>query len=166
MKNIAIIAILAFIALLVGFSFLSEKPEGTQIKQFSSYNELQNFIKTNLETPSYFGGVFATRSAIAEAGTAAQAPGAKSEDYSTTNIQVAGVDEADIVKNDGKYIYVVSGNSVVILDAYPAEGAKIISTIDLNSAPSEIFVNGDKLVIFSQDYNYYIQPAVGMAEIA
>ena len=29
-------------------------------------------------------------------------------DYSTTNIQVDGVDEADIVKNDGKYIYTVS----------------------------------------------------------
>ena len=27
-------------------------------------------------------------------------------DYSTTNIQVAGVDEADKVKTDGQYIYV------------------------------------------------------------
>ena len=26
-------------------------------------------------------------------------------DYSTTNIQVAGVDEADTVKTDGQYIY-------------------------------------------------------------
>ena len=31
-----------------------------------------------------------------------------SDDYSTTNIQVAGVDEADTVKTDGNYIYTIS----------------------------------------------------------
>jgi uncharacterized secreted protein with C-terminal beta-propeller domain len=29
-------------------------------------------------------------------------------DYSTTNIQVAGVDEANMVKTDGQYIYAAS----------------------------------------------------------
>ena len=36
-------------------------------------------------------------------------------EYSTTNIQVAGVDEADIVKTDGEYLYVVSGLNIYIL---------------------------------------------------
>jgi len=35
--------------------------------------------------------------------------------HSTTDIEVAGVDEADIVKNDGAYIYVVSGKTVFIV---------------------------------------------------
>jgi len=40
-------------------------------------------------------------------------------DFSTTNIQVAGVDEADFVKNDGKYIYIESGETLTIVDAFP-----------------------------------------------
>ncbi len=40
-----------------------------------------------------------------------------SEDYSQTNVQVAGVDEADIVKTDGKYIYALTDNTVYIIRA-------------------------------------------------
>ena len=69
-------------------------------------------------------------------------------DYSTTNIQVAGVDEADIVKNDGQYIYLVSGKSVVIVQAYPAEDAKILSRLDLNQTINGIFVENDRMVVF------------------
>ena len=40
-------------------------------------------------------------------------------DYSKTNVQVEGIDEGDIVKTDGEYIYVLKRNSdaLVILDA-------------------------------------------------
>ena len=37
--------------------------------------------------------------------------------YSTTNVQVEGVDEADIVKTDGEYIYVLSQGDVRIVKA-------------------------------------------------
>ena len=36
-------------------------------------------------------------------------------DCSTTNVQVAGVDEADLVKTDGEYIYQVNRGRVVIV---------------------------------------------------
>ena len=81
----------------------------------------------------------------------ATAESAGASDYSTTNIQVEGVDEADIVKNDGKHIYVVSNNKVFIIDAYPAENAKKLSTIDIGKSISDIFINKDKLVIFGGD---------------
>ena len=42
----------------------------------------------------------------------------QSTDYSKTNIQVEGVDEADIVKTDGEYIYVASQNNLTIIKAY------------------------------------------------
>ncbi len=38
-------------------------------------------------------------------------------DFSTTNNQVAGIDEADIVKTDGKFIYIAAGGSVRIIQA-------------------------------------------------
>src|SRR3989344_4882294 len=38
-------------------------------------------------------------------------------DYSKTNVQVEGVDEADMVKSDGRYIYVLTNNKVSIIRA-------------------------------------------------
>ena len=41
---------------------------------------------------------------------------ADSMDYSTTNLQVTGVDESDVVKTDGHYIYIASADKVQIVD--------------------------------------------------
>ena len=140
--------------------------EQNNIKQFSSFDELKTFLNSNVE--SYGFQTLGARAEGAATGAPTTAPSTApksadsgtggSDDYSTTNIQVAGVDEADIVKNDGKYIYTLSGNKIVILDAFPADQAKIISTIELNGTPTEIFVNEDKLVVFGNDYSYYILP--------
>ena len=48
-------------------------------------------------------------------------------EYSTTNVQVQNVDEPDYLKNDSKYVYIVSHNTLSIIDAYPAESAKLSS---------------------------------------
>ena len=69
--------------------------------------------------------------------------------YSQTNIQVAGVDEPDIIKNDNRYIYTISGSTLAIIDAYPAAGASVISKTEISDTPKDIFVNGDRLVLFS-----------------
>lgn len=74
-----------------------------------------------------------------------------SADYSTTNIQVEGVDEADIVKTDGEYIYLVSGKKLVIVEAYPPEEARVVSRVDLGEEAVELLVRGGKLVVFLLD---------------
>ena len=43
------------------------------------------------------------------------------ESFSETNVQEAGVDEADIVKTDGEYIYLVKEATIRIVKAYPAD---------------------------------------------
>jgi len=124
------------------------------LKTFSSYEEIRDFLATNMEyarQPYYDVGV--PRWALPPTPIPSVAGEAKiittlDSLYSTTNIQVAGVDEADIVKTDGKHLYVVSGESIFILDAYPPEGAKLLSKISFNGTyPKEIFVSGTKLVI-------------------
>jgi uncharacterized secreted protein with C-terminal beta-propeller domain len=72
--------------------------------------------------------------------------GVSSPDYSTTNIQVAGVDEADVVKNDGKYIYMIKGDSVRIIDAYPANNMKELVKIKLSTDTSEMFYPSEMYV--------------------
>ena len=72
-------------------------------------------------------------------------------DYSTTNVQVANVDEPDFIKNDSKYVYIVSRNTLSIIDAYPAQNAKLVLKIALDIESQYIqnmFLNGDRLVIF------------------
>jgi len=76
-------------------------------------------------------------------------------DFSTTNIQVSGVDEADFVKNDGKYIYIESGDTLTIVDAFPPEQAKIVTELPVDGSVSELFLAGDRLVVFSDSYDEY-----------
>ena len=120
------------------------------VKKFNNIDEIKSFLKNNVgDYGSYNGEVMATT-----AGAVKAAESSRAEDYSTTNIQVRGVDEADIVKNDDKYIYSVSGKKVVIVDAYPAEEMKILSEVDINKSISEIFINDNKLIIFASGYDY------------
>ncbi len=52
---------------------------------------------------------------------------AAGDEYGKTNLQVEGVDEADIIKNDGKYIYYISNNALYIFSTSPAESMKKLS---------------------------------------
>ena len=79
------------------------------------------------------------------------------DDYSTTNNQVANVDEADIVKTDGEYIYYVQNNKVYIIKADTLEELSNISLAEDKEErfyPREIFINNDKLVVLGTHYTY------------
>jgi inhibitor of cysteine peptidase len=124
---------------------------GNQISRFSSYEQLQDFVKTNAKY-----GAFPWRDvALAPESGQGAALAPSTTDYSATNIQVAGVDEADIVKTDGEYIYLVSGQKVIIVKAYPPEQAQVLSEIKLEGTAIGIFINGDRLVVFEEETPYY-----------
>jgi uncharacterized secreted protein with C-terminal beta-propeller domain len=125
-----------------------------EVKKFSSYDELQDFVKKGLSSYEslYKGAGIERVMSSTDAATAAES----GSDFSTTNIQVAGVDEPDLVKNDGRYIYTISGTSIAIVDAFPAEQASLVSTIELDDYPTEIFLNGDKLIVFGGRSFYHI----------
>ncbi|KKQ94596.1 MAG: hypothetical protein UT66_C0055G0004 [candidate division CPR2 bacterium GW2011_GWC1_39_9] len=70
-------------------------------------------------------------------------------EYSETNVQVEGVDEGDIVKTDGDYIYtIVKEKAIKIVKALPANNISLSSTINFpdNYAVKELFLDGNKLV--------------------
>ena len=83
------------------------------------------------------------------------------KDYSTTNIQVENVDEADIVKTDGDYIYSISEDNVIITDAKDPKQPKVVATIQSedDDIPEDIILYKDKLVVIStkgnQTQRYY-----------
>jgi uncharacterized secreted protein with C-terminal beta-propeller domain len=78
-------------------------------------------------------------------------------DYSATNNQVAGVDEADIIKTDGNYIYALVRNELSIIKATPASEMAVVSKITFKSRPQDIFINGNFLAVFGDDTQIYTQ---------
>jgi len=136
-----------------------------QLKKFSSAAEILDFLDKNSQKQGaasgimYKGGMMTesvTRNSVAPMPTGvAQEAAAPSSggttDYSQTNVQVEGVDEADLVKNDGQYIYTLVQDKLVIVKAYPADKSEIVSTTELSGRPVSLFLNGDRLVVFSTD---------------
>lgn len=75
-----------------------------------------------------------------------------STDFSTTNVQVEGVDEADIVKTDGKFIYYLTNSTLTITDV---NTVKLVSKVEFNNkefGPQEIFLKDNKIVIIGITY--------------
>jgi hypothetical protein len=70
-------------------------------------------------------------------------------EYSTTNNQVAGVDEADFLKNDGSFIYLVADGRFQVLDAWPPEEATRITEMAIDGTPKKLFVHDGRAVIYS-----------------
>lgn len=97
--------------------------------------------------------------AAVTAPVAAPAPAQESaanSDYSKTNVQVEGVDEADVVKNDGQYIYLIKGMSIRIVKATPPDAMKEVSRVVVPESgfiPSEMFVEGNRLVVVGSAYD-------------
>ena len=99
--------------------------------------------------------VFQKQSVTADTAAPAPAPSAERTaqgDYSKTNVQVEGVDEADVVKTDGNYIYQVNGSRIIIASINPAEQMSITNIIKDDTVyfnPIEMYVDGDKLTVIS-----------------
>ncbi|OGD44938.1 hypothetical protein A3K69_08550 [Candidatus Bathyarchaeota archaeon RBG_16_57_9] len=126
------------------------------MRQFADADELAGYLKDRPNVRAYYdvdiisvtGFGFTVKSAQSAATAATPASGTIT-DYSTTNIQVEGVDEADVVKTDGEYVYIVKGRTVIIVKAYPAEDARIVHRLNVSQPVSDIYVSDDKLVVFS-----------------
>ena len=129
--TVSFLATLLVIASLPLYMYLNNPTEATNpitqttLNKFSSYEELKTFLETSSLLPNNYWLGPVRGDAMSESGdfsaqvkTPEPAPAVPMEpsetassDYSETNVQVAGVDEADIVKTDGEYIYIVSGGN-------------------------------------------------------
>ena len=77
---------------------------------------------------------------------------------SQTNTQVENVDEADVVKVDGQYIYYVADQRIIIIDAQNAEISSKVAEINYNEEkfnPREIYVENNKLIVIGNETEGY-----------
>ncbi len=151
----------------------------SRLKKFNNYEELAKFLaeNSNPEVGSTRGlmidsvmtktfapvaqsmGLVNSMAAESSAGASANSnvPN-NSLDYSSTNNQVQGVDEADIIKTDGNYIYALVKNELSIIKASPASEASVVSKITFKSRPQDLFIDGQFLAVFGSDSQIYNQP--------
>lgn len=85
-------------------------------------------------------------------------------DYSSTNVQVEGVDEPDVIKTDGRYIYTIGGGyhpeggwgKLKIFQGYPVSDASHIANLDIEYLPYGIFIWNNYAVVISGYFPAYI----------
>ncbi len=128
---------------------------------FQSYSQLQEFMVANAKsaqvysthgswlggTPVFFGGVatFAFGSSLATVA----APSVVA--FTSTNVQVQGVDEPDRVKTDGTNLFVSTADTVTIMSAYPAASASVLSAIKLSvTQVIGLEIAQDRLMVIDQ----------------
>lgn len=139
------------------FSFLVNRPYG--------YSGTINSATMSESLIDSFSSGISPDSLIADGAIAStnSTKSSSSKDYSTTNIQVENVDEADITKTDGDYIYSISDNNVIITNVINPEDIKIEATIKSSdgSVPEALILYKNDLVVIStksnssSSYSYY-----------
>jgi len=157
-------------------SVADQLAQQSQIKKFSDLEELQEFLENSevdgRNSYSSFGsmrgdvmmesmndsvnfGLPMQKMEMESKALTNTSQSGGSDDFSKTNVQVEGVDEADIIKTDGKYIYAVVKNDLYIIDAYPVDSSKVLTKISFKDRPQDIYINDDSLVIFGYDTQIY-----------
>ena len=68
--------------------------------------------------------------------------------YTTTNVQERGVDEGDLVKTDGKYIYTLRNNELLIAKTWPVADTKLAARVTFqNLQAQQIYLRGDDVIV-------------------
>ena len=140
------------------------------IERFTGCEDLLTYYKANaleLVGPWGLGNGYgygwataddAEEAASDSAGVAGSGGGGEAPSHSTTNVQEEGVDEADMVKTDGRIIVTTMNGKVRVIDVASAE---VVSTIRMpsrtadSSYPHELLLNGSTLVVLSYEETYH-----------
>lgn len=99
---------------------------------------------------------------MADDSSAQAAPTAGDGDFSSTNVQVAGVDEPDIIKTDGNRILAVAQGRLHYVDV-SSDQPRHLGSVDLVGESArgwgqEIFIRGDRAMVFSTSYADWLEP--------
>ena len=111
---------------------------------------------------------------VSAAADGAEGMGEGSLYYSGTNIQVEGVDEGDLVKTDGAYLYIIREYELIIMQVNGQEVTEVSHTmvgsavdneeqengamLNSDKSPQELYLCGDRVAIISTYYEYYDMP--------
>lgn len=86
-------------------------------------------------------------------------------DHSGTNNQVAGVEEADIVKTDGRFVYATVGGELLVIDADPAS-LRVLSRTPIAGHAKGLFLGDGTVTVVSSEWTWLdpLQPDDGVVD--
>jgi inhibitor of cysteine peptidase len=125
-------------------------PKPSALRPFASDAELLSYLKSQTSTSGRqtslleFGTPAVADAAAGAGGEAAPAEAA----VSSLNIQEEGVDEADVVRTDGDYLYIARGTSLFIVSANGTE-LRSVGRVDLDHGIDSLYLHGDSVLILS-----------------
>jgi len=165
-KILSLLAVLILLPLLAvggaygqGASAVSKSPAAlnTDLPLVGSYDNLLKLLEKSSGQIRLFDRAEISGSASKALDQAVITPQAASTppEYSGTNVQVEGVDEADLVKTDGAYIYHVNKERVLIIKAQPADQMQVVSTLHFESSgfePLDLYLDAQNLIVIGS-YN-------------
>ena len=151
-----IIAFILSIVLLCSLAACTARQDGQTAKNIKGYSQVYAAIKKQ-----YDDSGLPSSAALYTSGADSSADAAvkeESREYSGTNVQVGGVDEGDIVKTDGEYIYALSSGDIVIYKADGENSRKIgsIAASGENRCVSEMYICDNVLVLVKNEGGYFI----------
>jgi hypothetical protein len=100
----------------------------------------------------------ATGSATAPAAPAAG--GTAGTDFSTTNVQEAGVDEPDIVKTDGRHLLSMAGQDLRVVDLTGPSPALAGRVTVPGEGDTRLLLHGDRALALTEQSRFRIEPAI------
>lgn len=126
----------------------------TEIASAEDYDQIYDWIdakiQANRASQAKAYGVAESASADTASVTTASVTMASSEEgYSDTNVREEGVGEADIIKTDGKNLYILNGNQIQIV-GIESDEMEPLGTIELESESyfAELYVKDSRVVVF------------------
>lgn len=146
MAQLAIVGLVLLASLGLGAHLLQPASPSSQLRPFSSHAQLIAFLVSQASHP------------YAVVLPALQSPRAGPQlPFSATNIQVQGVDEPDMAKTDGRYIYIAKGDTIIIASAGSPERMSVQATLKLEGLQArELFVAWNRLLVMGEEPRYCI----------
>jgi uncharacterized secreted protein with C-terminal beta-propeller domain len=130
--------------------FQGARGEIPRLQLVSTCSRFAGYLVASLSATGFNGGMRSGDSAGAVATGLAEDAGASPASYSKTNVQEAGVDEPDLVKTDGNYLYLVSGTDLVILKSWPPTALATVAKVPIADWPQALLLEGDRVAVLSQ----------------
>lgn len=127
--------------------------EYLQANQDNQYGTDTGMLERGVVTESAEDSSSTNSAAAVDTGVAQNSKSSENAVYSETNVRQEGVDEADVVKTDGRYLYTLkdNGRSVAIVDTSNGELQMVISIpVEDDDQAREFYVNDGHLILVSE----------------
>jgi uncharacterized secreted protein with C-terminal beta-propeller domain len=130
--------------------------EPSSLQQAKTHRQLFKMIRKSQPRHFYGGGPVWVRQIMVAANVSTDSGGgAGAPSFTPTNVQVEGVDEADVVKTDGRFIYQINERRVLVIRCHPTAALAVVGQIefqDENFYPINLYLDGDHLVVIGSNW--------------